>query len=123
MKMVVPAVNYEGSGAIQYLRAEAAERRELHLVLAEWSPYVEHSNSVMLSRTITITVPLVIERDFEARQNLKAVATAIQSRSEKLTAADLAAAKTALERLESRRNQDVETWADRLSADLSVHRD
>src|SRR5215471_13941023 len=120
MKMATPAVDYDGSGAAQYLRAETAERREIHL--AEWSPYVEHSNSFVLPRTITITVPLIVESDFEARKNLKAVAAAIQS-GEKLPVADLAAAKAALERLHSRRDENVETWADRLSADLSLHRD
>jgi hypothetical protein len=118
-----PAVDYEGSGAIQYLRAETAERREIRSVMTGWSPYVEHPNSFTLPRTITITVPSMVESEFEARTNLKAVAAAIRSGVEKLTPADLAAAQSALGRLESRNDEKVETWADHLSADLSLHRD
>ena len=121
--MAAPAVDYEGSGAIQYLRAETAERREIPLVLAQWFPFVEQPNSFTLPRTVTITITSIVESDFEARKNLKAVTAAVRSGTEILTAADLAAAKSALERLESRKNENVDTWADRLSADLSLHRD
>lgn len=118
-----PAVDYAGSGAIHYLRAELSERREIRFVMAEWSPYVEHRNSFTLPRTITITVPSMVESDFEARTNLKAVTDAIRSGVGKLTPTDLAAAERALSRLETRKDEKVETWADRLSADLSLHRD
>ena len=98
--MTVLAVDYEGSGAIYYLRAETAERRELHLVLVEWSPHIEHSNSFTLPRTIAVTVPSIVKSDFEARKNCNALTAAIRSGAQKLTAADLAAAENALHRLE-----------------------
>jgi hypothetical protein len=120
--MVTPAVDYEGSGDIHYLRADMAEHRVIRLVMAEWSAYVEHSNSFTLPRTITITVASIIG-EFEARTNLGVVTAAIRSRAEKLTAADLAAAESAFGRLESRKNEKIDIWTDSLSADLSLHRD
>jgi hypothetical protein len=121
MTMAVAAVDYEGSGAIHYLRTEIAERREIHLLLAEWPPYVEHSNSFTLPRTNTITS--VFKSDFEARKNLHSLTATIRTGAQKLVAADLAAAENALQRLESRKHENVDTWADGLSEDLSLHRD
>jgi hypothetical protein len=121
--MATPAVDYEGSGAIHYLRADATERCEIRLMLAHWAPYVEDSNAFTLPRTITITVPSIVKSDFEARENLTALRTAIRLGADKLTTSDLATAERALERLQSRTNEDVDTWADRLSTDLSLHRD
>ena len=100
MTMDAPAIDYQGSGALQYLRAEFAERREIHLLLPGWSWYVPNSNSISVDTTLAIT------------------------RSQgRLPAADLEAAQRALERLQARDREDVNAWAAKLGADLSVHND
>jgi hypothetical protein len=120
MTMDAPAIDYQGSGALQYLRAEFAERREIHLLLPGWSWYVPNSNSISVDTTIAITRS---QPDFEARRNLQNVQEIIRLSAGRLPAADLEAAQRALERLQARDREDVNAWAAKLGADLSVHND
>jgi len=50
-------------------------------------------------------------------------ANARTTMARRLTPMDLAAAENALARLDSRKDETVQTWAERLGADLSLHRD
>jgi hypothetical protein len=121
--MNTPAVDYQGSGALQYLRAEMTERREIQLLLPARSTHVTHANVINLSETITITRPLgVSEPDFEARRNLQEIRDASRLRRQ-LTSADLAATERALDRLRDRCGENVDNWAELLAADLSLHSD
>jgi hypothetical protein len=118
--MSTPAIDYEGSGALQYLRAEAAELRQIHFLLPPWSPYVALSNSVSLSYTITISRR---EAEFEARRNLQAIRESFHLGTGQLSSTDLAVAEAALIRLRARQNENAKSWAVGLSTDLSSHRD
>ena len=67
--MGAPAVDVDGSGALQYLRAETAERREIPPLLPDWSPYAAHSNVITLPITIAITrLESISKQGFEARR-------------------------------------------------------
>jgi hypothetical protein len=112
-----PAVDFRGSGALQYLRAESAERKGLHYVMAQWPRPEGPANVFLLPEKTMFTVP-----EFNARSNLLALRDHLRSGA-LLSTADRAAAAAALQRLESRRGEDVDLWANNLSSELSSHRD
>src|SRR5664280_2332040 len=86
MTAFAPAVDYEGSGALGYLRAETVDRREIREMAPNWSPYTLLSTELKLSKTITITVPLaVVPQPFDARHNLNTVRTSIRSPGLRMT--------------------------------------
>ena len=119
-----PAVDFQGSGTLQYLRAEWAENREIHLVLSQWPRYVAVANAFSLSGKITFTVPSTMSgTEFNARGNLFVLRDLLRSGGALPSTDDLTAADAALKRLESRRDEDVDFWANNLSIDLSSHRD
>jgi hypothetical protein len=116
MTMGAPAIDYQGSGALEYLRAEVLNRQEIHTVLTNWSQYVPHANSIF-EYSFTITQP------FEARRNLQNVLETVRSRIGQLSAIDIAVAQQALDRLRARGGENVDSWAQSLATDLSRHRD
>lgn len=119
-----PIVDFQGSGTLQYLRAEWAERRELYGVRSEWPRQPTAANAFLLPGKIEFTVPSRLsETGFNARRNLIAVRDLLRSGSASLSTDDLLIAEAALRRLESRSNEDTSLWANNLSADLSSHHD
>jgi|SRR6516165_7794803 hypothetical protein len=113
-----PTVDFQGSGALHYLRSEWAERRELHHVLAQWPRPAKLANVFLLPVSSGIS-----STAFDARRNLFALRDLLRSGGALPSTDDLAAADAALKRLESRSDEGVELWADNLSVELSPHRD
>jgi hypothetical protein len=118
-----PAVDFQGSGALQYLRAEWAERKELHHVMAQWPRHEGPANVFLLPEWTSFTMASGIwSTEFNARNNLLALRDLVRSAA-LLSTENLAAADAALKRLQSRMGEDVNLWASNLSNELSSHRD
>ena len=116
-----PAVDFQGSGTLQYLRAESAEHKELHYVLSQWPRHSAAANTFSLPAFTVASSVWGIE--FNARTNLFVLRDLLRSGGALPSRDDLAAADAALKRMESRRQEDLDHWANNLSHQLSSHRD
>jgi hypothetical protein len=117
MTMGMPALDYQGSGALSYLSAEAMKRYEIQLVLPTWSQYVPQRNRVSQHE-------FAITQSFEARRNLQNVIEGVRSHMiPQLSDADWVIAQQALARLRARQGEEIDSWAQALAADLAHHRD
>jgi hypothetical protein len=122
--MYATATDVQGSGSVHYLRTDLRDSREIRIVVCDWSPYVHLSNTVTLPTNLTITVPSeLLESNFEARRNLQALRSDIRSMSMLISADAHRAAENALQRLEQRKAETVEDWAERLSQEISNQND
>jgi hypothetical protein len=116
--LLTPAVDFQGSGALQYLRAEWAERMEVHHV--QWPRHAAAANVFSLPEKIAFSTSRTA---FNARNNLFALRDVLRSGTALPSTGDLAATDAALKRLQSRSGEDVDLWANSLSTELSSHRD
>jgi hypothetical protein len=119
---MLPAIDFEGSGALQYLRPEIIHPPAIHSSLSNLPQYVAQANAVILSHVLVLT-NLPPHTEFDARANLLQVRENIRATNALISSDDVLAATESLRRLHARENESVEDWAEKLSRDVSAHRD
>jgi hypothetical protein len=118
---MAPAIDFEGSGAVQYLRPEIINPPAIHRLLDDLPEFIAQANVVPLSELLVLTQPSTAE--FDARKTLHLVQSVIRSDQSIVDPKDVDAAAASLRRLRERERESIEDWANRLSRDMSSHTD
>jgi hypothetical protein len=118
---MAPAIDFEGSGAVQYLRPEIINPPAIHRLLDDLPQFIAQANVVPLSELLVLTQPSTAE--FDARKNLQVVQSVVRSDRNIVGPKDVEVATASLRRLRERERESIEDWANRLSRDISSHTD